>query len=197
MAKATRDSIVEAAIALFNQNGYHATSMRDIAREVDIKKPSLYHHFESKEAILLAILETGMTSLIKDVQAIAESDQDCLTKLQQAITRHATLIAENLQGAAVFLREDRGLGEEYLHKYVALRDEFELLFRRIVDECVACGYFRKGDLSISVHALFGMVNWMTRWYRPEGRLSAAEIAEIFFDLFVLGMLKRPSPDKKG
>jgi len=57
MAKVTREDIINAAIRLFNQSGYHATSMRDIARAVNIKKPSLYHHFGSKEEFTAAVIE--------------------------------------------------------------------------------------------------------------------------------------------
>src|SRR5690349_10388089 len=110
MAKVSREEIIEAAIRLFNQNGYHATSMQDIARSVCIKKPSLYHHFDSKEAILLTILDTGMEWLINEVDTISASESDCVTKLRGIIHAHAEMIANNPEGAAVFLREDRGLG---------------------------------------------------------------------------------------
>ena len=188
MAKVNRDTIIEAAIHLFNQNGYHATSMRDIARAIDIQKPSLYHHFNSKEDILLAILESGMDRLISDLEAIVESSLDCRNKLQAAIQAHAQIIADNPAGAAVFMREDRGLGESYLSKYLDKRDHFERLIRQIVQEGTDTGLFRETDIAITVQALLGMVNWMTRWYRPEGRLTAEQIAERFSDLFLFGLL---------
>lgn len=191
MAKVSPEEIIHAAIQLFCKNGYHATSMRDIARAVDIKKSSLYHHFESKEAILLAILEKGMDQLICDIERIATSDLPCEDKVRAAITAHARIIAANPKGAAVFLREDRGLGDDYLAQYVAKRDRVDHLLRTIVQECVDAGVFRPNDVAITVHALLGAVNWMTRWYRLEGRLSADEIASIFADLFVEG-LRAPS-----
>ncbi len=187
MAKVNQDDILSAAIRLFNQSGYHATSMSDIARAVNIKKPSLYHHFESKEAILLAILETGMERLIDDLESIAASDAGCEAKLRAAIGAHARLIASHPQRAAVFLREDRGLGEQYLAEYVERRDHVERLFRAILQQGIEAGVFRPADVPITVHAMLGMVNWMTRWYRPEGRLSAEEIAEMFADLLLAGL----------
>jgi TetR/AcrR family transcriptional regulator, cholesterol catabolism regulator len=190
MAKVSRDEIMLAAIQLFNQNGYHATSMQDIARSVSIKKPSLYHHFDSKEAILLAILDTGMEQLIQETDAIAASDMDCVDKLRAAIHAHASMIAGNPQGAAVFLREDRGLGDGYLTQYVSRRDHFERTLRSIVQEGTDQDVFRPVDVAISVQALLGMVNWMTRWYRPGGRLRPSEIADQFADLFLNGLLKK-------
>lgn len=187
MAKVTREVIIDAAVRLFNQNGYHATAMRDIARVIDIKKPSIYHHFDSKEDILLAILEQGMDQLVTEIEQIALSEEDSVTKLRLAIKAHAGMIASNPEGAAVFLREDRGLGEHYLEEYLSKRDQVDKLFRSIIREGIAEGKFRTTDISISTQALLGMVNWMTRWYRPEGRLSAEEITDIFFDLFLNGI----------
>src|SRR5688500_8893884 len=134
MAKVSRDEIIEAAVQLFNQNGYHATSMRDIAHAVAIQKPSLYHHFESKEAILLCILEIGMDQLITELDRIVASDISCIDKLRAAIQAHAGMIASNPEGAAVFMREDRGLGNDYLSHYLHKRDQFERQFRQIIQE---------------------------------------------------------------
>jgi AcrR family transcriptional regulator len=190
MSKVSQEDIIRAAIQLFNQNGYHATSMRDIAQAVDIQKPSLYHHFDSKEAILLAILEAGMDQLIFEVETIVRQEADCLSKLRRAIHAHAATIAGNIEGATVFLREDRGLGDAYLARYVEKRDRVEKQFRAILAEGIAQGEFCDTDVTIAAHALLGMVNWMTRWYRPEGRLSAEEISDIFCDLFLGGLQPR-------
>ena len=186
MAKVSREDIVEAATRLFNQNGYHATSMQDVAEAVEIKKPSLYHHFASKEAILLAILDGGMDRLIREMEAIAAADQTGSQKITAAIHAHAAIIAGNPDAAAVFLREDRGLGDGYMVHYLAKRDRFERLLRGIVQQAVDSGEFRPMDVPIAVQALLGMINWMTRWYRVDGRLTANEIADSFADLFLNG-----------
>lgn len=187
MAKVNREAIIEAATILFYRNGYHATSMQDVARAISIKKPSLYHHFTSKEAILLAILETGMDQLVCDLEAIVASDLSCSDKLRAAIRTHATAIAENPEGAAVFLREDRGLGQEYLTRYIEKRDRFEAIFRKIIFDGVVRGEFRAIDVPITVQALLGMVNWMTRWYHADGRLTAGQIVDQFAELILGGL----------
>ncbi len=188
MSKVTRQEIVEAAIQLFSRNGYHATSMQDVAQALAIQKPSLYHHFESKEAILLAILENGMERLTHQLEEIAASDQDCVTKLRAAIQAQADAIASNPPRAAVFLREDRGLGDDYLAQYLAKSDRVQHFFRVIIQQGIDAGVFRKADVGITASALLGAVNWMTRWYRPAGRLSAPQIADLFADLFLEGLV---------
>jgi len=190
MANARRELILKAAVHLFNENGYHATSMHDVAEAASIKKPSVYHHFSSKEAILVAILEGSMDRLILKLKVIAESDSEPLTKLRDAIQAHALAIAENPESAAVFLREDRGLGDQYLTQYITKRDQFEEFFRQIVREGISAGMFRDLDVVITVKAILGMTNWLTRWYRQDGRLNAAEIANLFSNLLIVG-LQRP------
>ncbi|MGF1506234.1 MAG: TetR/AcrR family transcriptional regulator, partial [Anaerolineae bacterium] len=149
----TREAIIDAAVLLFNEKGYHATSMRAIAEQVEIEKPSLYHHFNSKEDILLAILEIGMTHLIKELERIVALEIDPISKLRRAIGAHARIIAENPQGAAVFLREDRGLSDSYLREYVLKRDHFESLFRKILIQGIEEGCFRAVDVTIAVQAV--------------------------------------------
>jgi len=190
MAKVTQGDIIEAAARLFNQNGYHATSMQDVARAVDIRKPSLYHHFESKESILLAILEVGMDRLIAELAAIAATKQDCHSKLRAAIHAHARAIASNPEAASIFLREDRGLGDGYLVHHLSRRDQLEQIFRAIAQEGIDRREFRLVDVPIATQALLGMINWMTRWHKPHGRLSAEQVADIFADLFLNGLLAK-------
>ena len=104
------------------------------------------------------------------------------------------MIANNPEAAAVFLREDRGLGDSYLDQYLSRRDQFEKSVRAIVNQGVDEGVFRKVDTTISVQAILGMVNWMTRWYRPSGRLTPTQIADEFSDLFLNGLLQtQPIP----
>jgi hypothetical protein len=109
---------------------------------------------------------------------------------------HVTAIGENPEGAAVFMREDRGLGDKYLTEYLAKRDQFEGIFRSIVKQGIDEGLLRETDITITVHALMGMVNWMTRWYKPGGRLPAEEIAEMFTALFLDGLIAQPQPTQQ-
>jgi TetR/AcrR family transcriptional regulator, cholesterol catabolism regulator len=74
---------------------------------------------------------------------------------------------------------------------VSRRDHFERVVRNIVQQGIDEGVFRRTDTAISVNALLGAVNWMTRWYRPAGRLSPDEIADQFADLFLFGLLNKP------
>ena len=141
----------------------------------------------------------GLERLIAPLEDILAAQMSPEAKLRAAMLHHAQLIASHPGTAEFFLYEDRALDEAYRAQYVARRDEFELIFRRILQEGVQTGHFRETDIAMSTQALLGMVNWMTRWYRQEGRLSVEEIVETFADLFLCGQLvpSEQSDRKRG
>jgi AcrR family transcriptional regulator len=185
---ATDAEIVEAAARIFREKGYHAASMQDIAEAVGLLKGSLYHHISSKQHLLLEILESGMQMATEAIEGIACADLPPADKLRLAITRHIELIAGNLDQATVSIIETRALKPEQHRRVLAQRDHFEGLFRQILQEGVDAGVFRLVDTTLVTFALMGMHNWLILWYREDGRLSPPEIAAVFADMVLNGLL---------
>jgi AcrR family transcriptional regulator len=184
----TDAEIFEAATRIFREKGYHAASMQDIAEAVGLLKGSLYHHISSKHELLLEIFEAGMQEATRAIEEIAYADLPPADKLRLAITRHIELITGNLDQATVFVMEARAMELEQRQRVVAQRDYFDRLFRRIIQEGVDAGVFRPVDATLVTFALMGMHNWLILWYRRDGRLSPQEIAAIFVDLVLNGLL---------
>jgi AcrR family transcriptional regulator len=184
----TDAEIFEAATRIFREKGYHATSMQDIAEAVGLLKGSLYHHISSKHELLLEIFEAGMQEATREIEEIAYADLPPADKLRLAITRHVELITGNLDQATVFVMEARAMELEQRQRVVAQRDYFDRLFRRIIQEGVDAEVFRPIDATLVTFALMGMHNWLILWYRRDGRLSPQEIAAIFVDLVLNGLL---------
>jgi AcrR family transcriptional regulator len=184
----TDAEIFEAATRIFREKGYHAASMQDIAEAVGLLKGSLYHHISSKHELLLEIFEAGMQEATRAIEEIAYADLAPADKLRLAITRHIELITGNLDQATVFVMEARAMELEQRQRVVAQRDYFDRLFRRIIQEGVDAGVFRPIDATLVTFALMGMHNWLILWYRRDGRLSPQEIAAIFVDLVLNGLL---------
>jgi len=185
---ATDAEIVEAATRIFREKGYHAASMRDIAGAVGLLKGSLYHHISSKQELLFEIFETGMQAAITTLEDVACSNLPPADKLRLAITRHIEFITGNLDQATVFVMEARALNPTQRRRVIAQRDRFDRLFRGIIQEGIEAGVFRPVDTTVVTFALMGMHNWLILWYREEGRLSPQEIAAIFVDLVLNGLL---------
>ena len=186
----TRQEILEAAAHIFGRKGFHATSMQDIADAVNLQKASLYHHIDSKQEILLALLDQALDLLIEDLEAIVESDSPPPAKLEAAIHNYVEKMADHADLASVLLLEYRSLAVENQRRHIDRRDRFEQLWRQILTEGMQSGDFRDLDPAVTGFALLGVQNWMITWYQPNGRLDPGKLAAHFHDLFSEGLAVR-------
>ncbi len=183
-----RKELLVAAARLFSRKGYHATSMQDIADELNILRGSLYHYIESKEGLLYELMELGVRTLLEQVRPIVESDLPPDEKLTRLIRQHTVTIAQYPDFMAVFLHELKSLSPPRREQILAYRKEYENLVRRVIAEGIAWGTFRPVNERMVTFALLGMVNWVYQWYSPDGGLSAEEIGAIFGDVVLHGLL---------
>jgi AcrR family transcriptional regulator len=190
-----RADIVQAAAQIFRQKGYHAASMQDIADAVGLQKASLYHHFASKQDILLEILDEALDLLIADMQAVLDTDLPPEDQLRQAMRAYVSRVTQEASLAAVLQLEHRNLDPRRRARHIPRRDRYDSLWRELIRRGIDRGTFRPMDERMVTFALLGIQNWMITWYRPEGRLPAAEIADQFADLMLNGLSpadRRPS-----
>ncbi|WP_461834043.1 TetR/AcrR family transcriptional regulator [Desulfothermus sp.] len=189
--RARRRELFEIATRLFMEKGYRATTMQDIAKEMGIQKPSLYHYISSKDDILKEIVDITMKRLIHSIEEIANSNTSPVQKLERIIDSHIMLICENLELFTVSLREINKINAKgFWSDVVALRDKYESHVRNILASGKRQGYFREDiDEKLVGFALLGSVNWAIRWYSPKGEKSPKEIADQWKKLFLKGLLK--------
>jgi AcrR family transcriptional regulator len=183
-----RDELLSKAAHLFRMKGYHATTMKDIAAELDILPGSLYHHISSKESLLVEIMQRGIEVLLERVRPVVLSSCDPATKLGDIVRIHVQAIAEYPDVLTVFLHEVKSLPPEKQGQQLHLRDEYEHLIKRVVEEGQAQGVFRQMHPRMATNAILGMLNWLYAWYRPGGGLSPAQIADEFLILMTQGLV---------
>jgi AcrR family transcriptional regulator len=184
--------VYSAALRLFREKGYHATSMQDIAAAVGLYKGSLYHYIGGKEDLLVQVFERGMGSLLDDVERIAaDSSTRPGAQVRQILQAHVQAVSKNLDALTVYLHEFRALAGPQLARVRAQRERYTELVSEIINRGVRLGEFATADVSIATLGLMGMCNWVCQWYRPGGRLGPAEIANQFADLLLDG-LKPPT-----
>jgi TetR/AcrR family transcriptional regulator, cholesterol catabolism regulator len=178
-----------AALRLFRDKGYHATSMRDIAAEVGINKGSLYSYIRSKEDLLIPFFERAMGLLLAEIEAISADESLTATeRLKRAIKAHILNVTENLDILTVYLSEWRQLRADSLSTVRQQRERYAALFLTIVEDGVNRGEFRAIDPRISALGMIGMCNYLFRWYRPDGRLGPEQIADELTDMLLHGAL---------
>ena len=183
----TREDILEAAAQVFRQKGFHGASMQDIAKAVNLQKPSLYHHVSSKQEILLALLDRALELLLERISAISSQDFPADKKLQQMIRAYLQILAENMDLSAVLLFEHRSLERKQHARHVPNRDKFEALWRAVLEEGVASKRFVCDDPALATRAILGILNWTITWYHPAGPLEIDEIADRYSNLLLNGL----------
>jgi TetR/AcrR family transcriptional regulator, cholesterol catabolism regulator len=182
-----RDSLLAKAAQLFREKGYHATTMKDIAAELEILPGSLYHHIDSKESLLLEIMRRGIEVLLERVRPVAASDLPPDLKLREVIRIHIVSIAEHPDVLSVFLHELKSLPRGQRGEQMQLRDEYDRLLSAILEEGIARKLFRPVRPRVITFAILGMLNWLYAWYRPDGSLSPEEIAQEYYALIWQGL----------
>lgn len=185
----TRDELIETAAQVFRQKGYHGASMEDIAAAVNLRKASLYHHFSSKQEILLEILDRALQLLLEKISAITEQNISADKKLRLMIRQYLQILAENVDLAAVLLFEHRALERRQHARHIPSRDKFESLWKDVIAVGVSKKIFKCDDPSMVVRALLGQMNWTITWYSPDGDKSIEEIADDYSNLLLNGLLK--------
>mgnify|MGYP005816089557 CR=1 FL=1 len=188
----TRDDILEAAAQVFRQKGFHGASMADIADSVNLQKASLYHHVSSKQEILLELLERALDVLEQQISAVARQPLPPEQKLRLMIRAYLQALAEYPDLSSVLLFEHRSLDKKNHARHVPHRDRFEALWRDVVSEGRRARVFHCPDTGLAVRALMGTMNWTLTWYRPDGPLPITRIADEYADLFLNGLMKKPT-----
>jgi AcrR family transcriptional regulator len=189
-AASRRADMCRAAAQLFRERGFDATSVSDVARALGLTKAGLYHHFESKEALLFEIMTFGLERVRDEVVVPIRAIPDPEERLRQLIVRHAR-IATRGQGAVTHLNDEiralppgpRKQVEEKMRLY------FDLI-RNILLELRAAGRLRDVHPTVATFSVLGMILWLPRWFRQDGALTQERVAEEIAKLAVAGLIKR-------
>jgi AcrR family transcriptional regulator len=161
-----RVQLLDAAAKLFSRRGFHATSMRDIARAVKMLSGSIYYHFDSKQEMLLAVYAEGARRIGELVDAAVVRETDPWKRLEAASAAHLKALSiTHRDYAQVMIRtlpeEDDGIADQLRD----IRREYELKFRRLIDALPLPPDVDRHYLRLM---LIGALNWSHVWYKPGG-----------------------------
>jgi TetR/AcrR family transcriptional regulator, cholesterol catabolism regulator len=183
-----REQIYRVAGRLFSERGYHATSMRDLAAELGIQGGSLYAHISGKEELLIEIVQRAARQFDDALFSLRAEDLPPQVKLREAMSRHLTVIAENMESATVFFHEWKHLSPEPLAGVIAWRDGIEAFYRELVVQGVQAGVYRPNlDIKMAANLVLSSVNWAYTWYRPGGPKSPQDVALVFEQMLLCGL----------
>jgi AcrR family transcriptional regulator len=183
-AGSRRQEIDAVAGELFHAQGYAATSVRDIARALDMQGASLYAHVTSKEELLWSIVDRAATAFEAGAEAalVESAAGDAVDRLAAFVEAHVEVITGDPERASVFVTEWRHLSEPHREEIAGRRDAYEGGLHSLIVDGIASGAFRSTDPAIAAVFLLSALNGIAAWYRPDGRLIADRIADHFVDL---------------
>lgn len=175
----TADAIQKAAAELFYQHGYEATTLRQVAAKVGIQVGSLYNHIDGKDDLLRSIMTGIMADLIAAQKAVANSHEDTIETLRAMMDCHIRFHAQRARDVFIGNSELRSLEKKDRRKVVAQRDEYEQMFRELIDKAGAQGRADVLDARLQAYAIVAMGTHVSSWYRPKGSMSLDEIVHVY------------------
>ncbi|MGA7907053.1 MAG: TetR/AcrR family transcriptional regulator [Candidatus Sulfotelmatobacter sp.] len=186
----SRQEILHTAARLFQQRGYDATSMNDVAAALKLSKGGLYHHFQSKDEILFEIMDHAMEitqeRVVNAVSGIADPEE----RLRCLIRKHIEVVlSPRDREITVMLHENHPLPPSLRKRINARKKDYVHFLENLIAE-VQKSRRASGKVSprAAAFALLGMINWIYQWYKPEGELQAQNLAPQFTDLLFGGLL---------
>lgn len=181
-----RAMIIEGCASLFDKVGYHNTSMQMLADEVGLGKPTLYHYFPSKTAILYAIHDSHITGLLTRLES--RKGEDCADILRWACVDALKEIEEHPGYVRAFMDNYQELEGEMKERIRTARRAYFNFIKDVIVSGAESGEFRKTDPVLSTYAFVGICNWAYKWYPAmAAKRSPEEVAAELCDPFLNGL----------
>lgn len=186
---AKREAVLLAAVRMFNQQGFHTTSLDDVAAALGISKPLIYHYLGAKDHVLFECLRMGMLRLQDAATEAAALPGTGLERLKMFLRRYAEAVMDDF-GRCVIRTGDEMLTPENRVKFRSLKRNIDQAMRRFMQDSVDDGSATITDVKLTGFALIGALSWTARWQEPDGALSPAEIAQKMVESLIDGVKPR-------
>ena len=184
-----REALLQMAVRLFNERGYQATSLADIADHLNVTKPALYYYVSGKEEILLECQRRGTVRFGELIDADAHHPGSGLERFQDFIARYVDVVTTDFAACVVRSGPD-ALGPQGRAEILRGRRKLEQTLEDILRKGSADGSMAPCDTKMSAFTIFGALHWLCFWFRDDGPLSRTEIAQRMTALFTRGLEPR-------
>lgn len=185
-----KQMIIDTAVKIFHHKGYRTATLEDVAHELGLTRPAIYHYVSSKEDLLSQIYLQALESFFDTIYEITAMDLAPPEKLKLFVSRHLnTVVIENLSMFTVFFSEENQLAKKDFKKIRREKRKFTEVIENIILEGMEQGHFRQVDPKLQANAIIGMCNWLYRWYKPgQSSFTPDEIVDQFTRLLEYGLL---------
>jgi AcrR family transcriptional regulator len=171
-----RGQLLRESARLFREKGYDGTSVRDIAQATGLQSGSWVYHFPTKHDILVAVMEQGLADALARIEAVAREDLPPRRRFERLVRTHLdTLLGPGQDFIPVVLYEWRSVPPDALPRVTGLLERYEAIWKKAIRELQRTGEW-PGRTRIDALLVFGALNWIARWYSPEGELTVDEMS---------------------
>jgi TetR/AcrR family transcriptional regulator, cholesterol catabolism regulator len=184
--------IYRTAAQIILRKGYDATSVNDIANALGMTKAGLYHYISGKKELLFDIMNFGLDELEEEVSIPARAINDAEARLRFLIASHAQLVTRGQGAITILVDEVTALTPAQCRKITHRKREYFDYLRDLLDELKSEGRLHDVDTTAATFCLLGMINWLSRWFRQDGDLTAEEAAAEIVKIALNGLLRPES-----
>ncbi|MEI7763533.1 MAG: TetR/AcrR family transcriptional regulator [Comamonadaceae bacterium] len=188
--EAKRNAVLSAAAQLFNERGFHATSLDDIAARLNVSKPTLYYYVKSKDQILIECVRKGLQMMQDGIEETRSAGGTAVDQLIACMQTYIRIVTQDF-GMCVIRVSDDEFAAESRKELRRLKSGIDLEFRRLVAQGVAEGTLEPCDPKMAAFVIAGALSWIGRWYQSGGEYSPEQIAEQCIAKLLDGVLRRP------
>lgn len=186
---AKRDALLLAAVRMFNERGFHATSLDDVAASLGVSKPTIYHHLGNKDQVLFECVSIGLGQLREAAAEAAAKPGRGIDRLRDFLIRYARINMDDF-GRCVIRTGDEAMSPDSAARFRSLKREIDDALRDLIAEAIADGSVVEDDPKLLAFTLAGALNWPARWFAPGGALRATEVAERMVAMLIAGIAPR-------
>jgi len=184
-----KESILKAATKLFAAQGFERAPVRKIAEKVDLSVPGMFHYFSSKEDILNEIMIGFIDEGYEKLKKINNEDMGPVEKVEGFCKFYVDHYAGNQELLNILVSEWKYLSREHRQEFFDKQRVYVETLKKLFGDLAKEGRLKSIDPSILTLMFFGMVLWTYNWYDPKGKLGLEELAGIFSEVFLRGVLK--------
>jgi AcrR family transcriptional regulator len=191
-----RDAVVQTAARAFARRGYHNTSLDDIAKALDVTKPTIYYYVTNKEQLLFECFVAGLDPIRAALRNVKVAKEPGRERLNTVLRQYAQAVASDF-GWCMVIAEHQDLSASMSQHIRALKVEIDQGIRRLLREAVKDGSVQACDVKMTAFALAGALNWIAHWYRANQGMTSAQIAAAFVTIFEEGLRPRLQARRKA
>ena len=192
-----REAVLRAAAQVFNEQGFQASTLDQVAARLNVSKPTLYYYVRSKDEILFECVRIGLSMLQEAIDGVSATGGNAADKLMAVMRQYARIATLDFGMCVIRVGEDP-LPPAAKVELRRMKAGLDRVFRDLVRQGIAEGSIGPCDPKIAAFTIAGALSWIARWYRPEGTMSSDEIADDVIELLLKGLSIRPrSPQPTG